>query len=110
GDQLGLALMHAQDPIPRLPPEKRHWQAFIDRAMAKSPDNRYRNAQQMLSALNLAAGKERPSLNPSPMVEPSASVYTPARATQTARPSIPMWAVIGVPVVALAVLAFLVFR
>ena len=50
-DPLALALMHAQKPVPRLPPEKRHWQAFIDKAMTKSPDNRFRNAQQMLHAL-----------------------------------------------------------
>ena len=57
-DPLALALMHAQDPVPRLPPEKKHWQPFLDRAMAKSPDNRYRNAQQMLGALNqIASGK-----------------------------------------------------
>jgi serine/threonine-protein kinase PpkA len=58
-DPLALALMHAQDPIPRLPPDKKHWQSFIDRAMAKSPDNRYRNAQQMLGALLAIANKER---------------------------------------------------
>ena len=58
-DALGLALMHAQDPIPRLSAERKHWQGFIDRAMAKSPDNRFRNAQQMLSALNLLAVRER---------------------------------------------------
>ncbi|MBW8367829.1 MAG: SUMF1/EgtB/PvdO family nonheme iron enzyme [Arenimonas sp.] len=60
-DPLALALMHAQDPVPRLPPEKKHWQPFLDRAMAKSPDNRYRNAQQMLGALNqIAGGKPTP--------------------------------------------------
>lgn len=65
-DPLALALMHAQDPVPRLPPEKKHWQPFIDRAMAKSPDNRYRNAQQMLGALNqIAAGKRT-----EPLVDP----------------------------------------
>ena len=58
-DPLGLALMHAQDPIPRLPPERRHWQGFIDRAMAKAPDNRFRTAQQMLAALNQIAVRER---------------------------------------------------
>ncbi|MCX7041858.1 MAG: SUMF1/EgtB/PvdO family nonheme iron enzyme [Gammaproteobacteria bacterium] len=58
-DPLGLALMHAQDPIPRLPAERKHWQSFIDRAMAKSPDNRFRNAQQMLGALNQLAVRER---------------------------------------------------
>lgn len=61
-DPLGLALMHAQDPIPRLPAERKHWQSFIDRAMAKSPDNRFRNAQQMLSALNQLAIRERAAL------------------------------------------------
>ena len=51
-DTLALALMHAQNPVPRLPPAKRHWQAFIDRAMAKSPDYRYRDAQHMIEALD----------------------------------------------------------
>jgi serine/threonine-protein kinase PpkA len=51
-DTLALALMHAQDPIPRLSADKKHWQAFVDRAMAKQPENRFRNAQQMLTALN----------------------------------------------------------
>ena len=50
-EPLAQALMHAQKSVPRLPPEKRHWQAFIDKAMQKSPDNRFRNAQQMLHAL-----------------------------------------------------------
>ncbi len=51
-DALTLALMHVQNPVPRLPPEKRHWQAFIDRAMAKAPQQRYRDAQQMLYMLD----------------------------------------------------------
>ncbi|MEO6172932.1 MAG: serine/threonine-protein kinase, partial [Arenimonas sp.] len=54
-DPLSLALMHAQDPIPRLSHDRKHWQGFIDRAMAKIPENRFRNAQQMLSALNQLA-------------------------------------------------------
>ncbi len=58
-DPLGLALMHAQDPIPRLPAERKHWQAFLDRSMAKSADNRFRNAQQMLGMLNQISAKER---------------------------------------------------
>ena len=51
-DPLALALMHVQKPIPRLPPSKRHWQAFVDRAMAKTPAQRFRNAQQMQHALD----------------------------------------------------------
>ena len=50
-DPLALALMHAQDPVPRLPLDKAHWQAFIDCAMAKRPEQRFRNAQAMQRAL-----------------------------------------------------------
>lgn len=52
GDALSMAVMHAQDPIPRLPAGLRHWQRFIDRSMAKLPGNRFRSAQQMLEALS----------------------------------------------------------
>lgn len=51
-DPLSLALMHAQDPVPRLPPDKAHWQSFIDCAMAKRPEQRFRNAQAMQRALD----------------------------------------------------------
>ncbi|HET8818435.1 MAG TPA: bifunctional serine/threonine-protein kinase/formylglycine-generating enzyme family protein [Xanthomonadaceae bacterium] len=52
GDALSTAMMHVQDPIPRLPPRLRHWQRFIDRAMAKSRANRFRTPGQMLEALD----------------------------------------------------------
>ncbi|MGN6512916.1 MAG: protein kinase domain-containing protein [Lysobacteraceae bacterium] len=52
GDALSMAVMHAQDPIPRLPRQLRHWQRFFDRALAKSPAQRFRNAQQMREALD----------------------------------------------------------
>jgi serine/threonine-protein kinase PpkA len=51
GDALSMAVMHAQDPIPRLPNALRHWQGFIDKALAKSPGKRFRDAQQMLAAM-----------------------------------------------------------
>jgi len=51
-DPLALAIRHAQDPVPRLPPAKRHWQGFIDRAMAKRPASRFRSAASMTRALN----------------------------------------------------------
>jgi serine/threonine-protein kinase PpkA len=61
-DGLALALMHAQDPVPALPPERAHWQSFIETAMAKSPERRFRNAQAMTRALDpLARRLEPPS-------------------------------------------------
>lgn len=50
-DALSMAVMHVQDPIPRLPPALRHWQPFIDRALAKAPGRRFADATQMLGAL-----------------------------------------------------------
>ncbi len=69
-DPLALALMHAQDPIPRLSADKKHWQGFIDRAMAKMPENRFRNAQQMLSALNQLADVPRQKVVVAPAIVP----------------------------------------
>ena len=50
-DALSMAVMHVQDPIPRLPRALRHWQPFIDRALAKSAGKRFTDAAQMLEAL-----------------------------------------------------------
>lgn len=51
-DALSMAMQHVQDPVPRLPRDKRHWQRFIDKTMAKSPGMRFRTAHQALEALN----------------------------------------------------------
>jgi serine/threonine-protein kinase PpkA len=50
-DGLSMALKHVQDPIPRLPPHLAHWQRFFDRALAKSPGERYTDAPDMQDAL-----------------------------------------------------------
>jgi formylglycine-generating enzyme required for sulfatase activity len=56
-DTLSVALAHVEQPIPRLPPHRRRWQAFIDKAMAKQPDQRFQNAAQMEAALDSIAGQ-----------------------------------------------------
>ena len=50
-DPLALALMHDQDPVPQLPASKRHWQWFLNRAMAKRPAQRFRTSTAMQRAL-----------------------------------------------------------
>ncbi len=52
GDALSMAMMHVQNPVPRLPASLKHWQGFIDKSMAKLPDDRYASAQDMLEALD----------------------------------------------------------
>ena len=52
-DALSMAVMHAQDPIPRLPKNLRHWQRFMNRALAKHPGERFDNVAQMSAMLGL---------------------------------------------------------
>ncbi|MFC0678975.1 bifunctional serine/threonine-protein kinase/formylglycine-generating enzyme family protein [Lysobacter korlensis] len=51
-DALSMAVMHAQDPIPKLPPHLRHWQRFMNRALAKNPDQRFQDVTQMRGAMD----------------------------------------------------------
>ncbi|MFD0739532.1 bifunctional serine/threonine-protein kinase/formylglycine-generating enzyme family protein [Lysobacter koreensis] len=50
-DALSMAVMHAQDPIPKLPPHLRHWQRFMNRALAKNPEQRFHDVAQMREAM-----------------------------------------------------------
>ena len=54
-DFLQVALRHQQEPVPRLPPRLSHWQALIDRALAKAPEQRYADAAAMSAALEQIA-------------------------------------------------------
>ncbi|MDQ3617774.1 MAG: serine/threonine protein kinase, partial [Pseudomonadota bacterium] len=58
-DALSMAVMHAQDPIPRLPVGLRHWQRFMNRALAKLPAERFHDVAQMREAL-ARVGQTRP--------------------------------------------------
>src|SRR5688572_5568203 len=51
GDALSMAVMHAQDPIPKLPASLRHWQRFMNRALAKGPLNRFQSVAHMREAV-----------------------------------------------------------
>jgi serine/threonine-protein kinase PpkA len=80
GDALSMAVMHAKDPIPRLPVEFLHWQRFIDRAMAKHPGSRFRSAQQMLEAL---ARIERGGFSTDALLANAASLWRRLRGLPT---------------------------
>ncbi|MCR6702273.1 MAG: serine/threonine protein kinase [Dokdonella sp.] len=38
-------------PVPRLPPERAHWQPLLDKAMASDPNKRFQSAEALLAAL-----------------------------------------------------------
>ncbi len=50
-DALSTAIAHIEQPVPRLPPLKRAWQPFLDKALAKAPADRFQSAQEMIDAL-----------------------------------------------------------
>lgn len=50
-DALSMAVMHAKDPIPKLPLRLRHWQRFMNRALAKAPSARFQDIAQMREAI-----------------------------------------------------------
>jgi len=103
-DALALAVMHAHDPIPPLPSNRRHWQPFISLAMAKTKEQRFRNAEQMLSALDELERRHR--LGPAGADAPLEPAVAPGRTTgespATSRP-IGRW--IGAGAAALAITA-----
>lgn len=43
--------LHRQAPIPKLPAEVAHWQAFLDKALAKEPADRFQSAREMAAAI-----------------------------------------------------------
>lgn len=51
GADLEVLLKHQLDPIPALPLEVSAWQRFIERAMAKRPEERYASAAEMIAAI-----------------------------------------------------------
>ncbi|MGE4072380.1 MAG: SUMF1/EgtB/PvdO family nonheme iron enzyme [Lysobacterales bacterium] len=50
-DGFAVAYAHVFEPIPRLPAPLQHWQAFIDRALAKDPKDRFASADELIAGL-----------------------------------------------------------
>ncbi|WHZ18944.1 MAG: serine/threonine protein kinase [Rhodanobacteraceae bacterium] len=56
-DAVATAVAHIEQPVPRLPPMVSAWQAWIDKALAKSPEQRFQSAQEMADALSAIDGR-----------------------------------------------------
>lgn len=82
GDALAMALKHVQEPIPKLPPALKHWQAFIDQAMAKRPEERFASAQEMVDVLDALERRSSRAF---------AAVEIPAAWTQATPSATPRW-------------------
>ncbi|HZX78792.1 bifunctional serine/threonine-protein kinase/formylglycine-generating enzyme family protein [Lysobacter sp.] len=95
-DALSMAVMHAQDPIPKLPQHLAHWQRFMNRALSKQAAHRFQDAAQMADAIRGVQQRKPWS--------PALEVLHQLRPSQ--RWAKPIWAALGVTAVTLVVLAF----
>gem|GEM_PF-182798 len=50
-DGFAVAYAHVFEPIPRLPMAVAHWQPFLDKVLAKDPDERFSSGEQFTTAL-----------------------------------------------------------
>ncbi|MGO1069439.1 bifunctional serine/threonine-protein kinase/formylglycine-generating enzyme family protein [Lysobacter sp. CA199] len=99
-DALSMAVMHAQNPIPKLPPPFKHWQRFMNRALAKQPDHRFDDAAEMAEAV--AEIKHRGQLTG------LGKMLSPLRSLR--RWATPAWAGLAVVAIAVVTVAFALNR
>lgn len=51
-DPFAIAVMHTSDPIPQLPAQYRQLQGVLEKLLAKNPEDRYADAQELIMALD----------------------------------------------------------
>ncbi len=56
---LATSIKHINDPIPLLPPHLACFQPFIDRALAKNPDERFQTGEEMIAAIDALESVEQ---------------------------------------------------
>ena len=55
-DAFATALMHVNEPIPRLPDDLLSYQSLVDRLMAKDPADRFQNGEELIAQIDAILG------------------------------------------------------
>ena len=66
-DTFAVGLSHIQDPVPALPPRLSDWQPVLDRLLAKSPQDRYRSAGDLVEVLEAVGRPQVPVTRVAPV-------------------------------------------
>ena len=66
-DTFAVGLSHIQDPVPELPPRLSDWQPVLDRLLAKSPQDRYRRAEDLVEVLESVSRPQVPVTRVTPV-------------------------------------------
>ena len=77
-DTFAVGLRHINDPVPRLPQKVAAWQPVLDRALAKSPEDRYASAGELAEVLASDAPPRAPGTETLP-AQPEATGTMPAQ-------------------------------
>ena len=81
-DTFAVGLRHINDPVPRLPQKVAAWQPVLDRALAKSPEDRYASAGELAEVLASDAPPRAPGTETLP-AQPEATGEIPAQPDAT---------------------------
>ncbi|MEM9529838.1 MAG: bifunctional serine/threonine-protein kinase/formylglycine-generating enzyme family protein [Pseudomonadota bacterium] len=60
-DDLAILVAQLSEPVPSLPEHVRHWQPVVERALAKSPDDRFASVQSFLQAIRAVEPGTKPT-------------------------------------------------
>ena len=77
-DTFAVGLRHINDPVPRLPQKVAAWQLVLDRALAKSPEDRYASAGELAEVLASDTPPRAPGTETMP-AQPEATGTMPAQ-------------------------------
>lgn len=80
-DGFAVAYAHVFEPIPRLPAELRHWQPFIDKALAKDPKDRFASAEEFIAGLQQVPVEAPPASTLPAPIQPARSQAVAPKST-----------------------------
>ena len=89
-DSFAVAYSHINDPVPNLPRDLAQWQGVVDRLLAKSPEDRYGSAGELVQVLG-ASRLTLPEARPMPPVARESDLISDAPPPVPVRPVMPEW-------------------